>query len=165
MVTTLRGLEMVSSVNKGGDTGLKLEKFLLAWAETRAPRYLDQVLVIVDKPNKARSASYQMVILHTDVLREKMAAVAAPMQYEQVEEMAEVPAESAGKPIDVDQSVAALEPVINAHPEATEQSFKRDREHTTILINGLPSGVTRERLEAFFTDFFREMMTCLQLPW
>ncbi|WVR06547.1 hypothetical protein IAU60_003578 [Kwoniella sp. DSM 27419] len=41
---------------------------MLAMAERRAPKYLEQVLAIVGQPNKARSSSYQMTLLLADTL-------------------------------------------------------------------------------------------------
>ncbi|KAK8858792.1 hypothetical protein IAR55_003022 [Kwoniella newhampshirensis] len=48
-------VELVEAVqaNKPGDTTFKLEKFLLEWSETKAPEFLDQALMILDKPSKA----------------------------------------------------------------------------------------------------------------
>ncbi|WVQ71771.1 hypothetical protein IAR50_001312 [Cryptococcus sp. DSM 104548] len=62
-----RGLEAISHINKSGDPSLKLEKFVLDWAETRAPEYLDQALLVLDKPIKARASSYQYALLRAGV--------------------------------------------------------------------------------------------------
>lgn len=67
MQTIMRGIEAVTAVNKSGDPSLKLEKFLLDWAETRAPQFLDQALAVIDKPNKSRAASYQFVLLRAGI--------------------------------------------------------------------------------------------------
>jgi hypothetical protein len=50
-------------VVKSGDTSLRLEKFTLEWAETKHPDLLDSALTLLEKPNKARSSAYQMVLL------------------------------------------------------------------------------------------------------
>lgn len=49
------------------DPSCKLEKFLLEWAETRAPAHLDQALAMVENPSKARSSSYQMALLRSGI--------------------------------------------------------------------------------------------------
>ena len=50
-------------VAKSGDSSLRLEKFALEWAETQHPELLESALTLVEKPNKARSSAYQMVLL------------------------------------------------------------------------------------------------------
>ncbi|KAK4688382.1 squamous cell carcinoma antigen recognized by T-cells 3, partial [Tremellales sp. Uapishka_1] len=67
MPTLMRGFELVTDMNKAGDPSLKLEKFLLSWVETSAPYLLHQAMAVLDKPSKARSASYQMILLRAGV--------------------------------------------------------------------------------------------------
>ncbi|EAL22747.1 hypothetical protein CNBB1950 [Cryptococcus deneoformans B-3501A] len=67
LATITRGLETITKVNKSGDASLKLEKFALDWAETIAPEYLDQTLLVLDKPVKCRSSSYQFALLRANV--------------------------------------------------------------------------------------------------
>nr|XP_019045381.1 hypothetical protein I302_05770 [Kwoniella bestiolae CBS 10118]OCF24311.1 hypothetical protein I302_05770 [Kwoniella bestiolae CBS 10118] len=210
MVTIMRGLDLVSRVNKSGDVSLKMEKFLLSWAETRALDYLDQVLEIIGKPNKARSSSYQMVLLHTDVLsrhgqiedarqiflkaihrsdldwpeavydaliqfelvhgtldslfdarstidkekdkllkrREKVAM--DQQQYMISADGTDAVADSASQPV-AEQVEAIIDPTHNTSNEK-DQNFKRDREHTTILLSGLPKGVSPDRVNSLFSD-------------
>ncbi|ODO10809.1 hypothetical protein I350_01407 [Cryptococcus amylolentus CBS 6273] len=61
------GLEAISHINKSGDPSLKLEKFILDWAETKGPQFLDQTLLILDKPIKSRASSYQYALLRAGV--------------------------------------------------------------------------------------------------
>jgi hypothetical protein len=62
------------------DPYFKLEKLLLDWvrgslwfhshssqAETSAPNMLSTALMLLDKPSKARSSSYQMILLRSGV--------------------------------------------------------------------------------------------------
>ncbi|WWC62824.1 uncharacterized protein I303_105422 [Kwoniella dejecticola CBS 10117] len=200
-------------VDKSGDSGLRLEKFLLSWAETRAPAYLEQALLVVDKPNKARSSAYQMVLLHADTLsrhgeierardvfhkalersdldwpeavheallrfecvhgkldslldaqkridrqmekvikrREKAAIHTQQQQKEPATAVSDTHLD------DTLQTAAndARNEVVAEGPTASgdqEPAYKRDREHTTILVSGLPNGISRERIESLFTD-------------
>ncbi|ORY30589.1 hypothetical protein BCR39DRAFT_529041 [Naematelia encephala] len=65
--TCTRAFEEILTLDRAGDPSLKLEKFLLEWAETRAQHLLSQALEIVKQPNKSRSSSYQYVILLASV--------------------------------------------------------------------------------------------------
>ncbi|WVW84930.1 hypothetical protein I302_106966 [Kwoniella bestiolae CBS 10118] len=182
---------------KGGDVSLKMEKFLLSWAETRALDYLDQVLEIIGKPNKARSSSYQMIedarqiflkAIHRSDLDWPEAVYDALIQFELVhgtldslfdarstidkekdkllkrrEKVAmdqqqymisadgtDAVADSASQPV-AEQVEAIIDPTHNTSNEK-DQNFKRDREHTTILLSGLPKGVSPDRVNSLFSD-------------
>lgn len=79
------GMMLIVQVDRTGDTGLKLEKFLLEWvrarsaalstllrrlqAELRAPQCLHQALLLVSKPSKSRLSSHQMTLLKAGVER------------------------------------------------------------------------------------------------
>ncbi|WVQ65310.1 uncharacterized protein L199_003486 [Kwoniella botswanensis] len=185
-----------TSVNKSGDTSLKLEKFLLSWAEHRAPAYIEQALAVVEKPNKARSSSYQMVLLHTDILsffkaiqRSDLdwpeAVYDALIQFEHVhgtldslldartkiereqeklsKRREKAALETQKYIMSTDDAVATVQPVLqstvvveamNAADTAKEPEghHKRDREHTTILLSGLPKGTSRDRINSLFSD-------------
>ncbi|WVQ78414.1 hypothetical protein IAT38_000500 [Cryptococcus sp. DSM 104549] len=228
-------VELAAKVNKAGDSSLKLEKFLLDWAETKAPEYLDQALLVLDKPHKSRNSSYQFTILRTavevrrgdeDSARELFtnaihrsdldwpeAVYEAFIQFETIhgtletlsktkkkievaqeklakrrekeaqeaqayQEMyaaqvaitgdapvpaaAEVPAAlvAEAEAMDVDpkedaSAPAASAPAAVAAPKAAasdEIHIKRDREHTTVLVSGLPKGIDARRVEQFFAE-------------
>jgi hypothetical protein len=49
------------------DPSCKVEKFVLEWAETRSTEHLDQALSMVARPSKARSSSYQLVMLRSGI--------------------------------------------------------------------------------------------------
>ncbi|KGB79737.2 hypothetical protein CNBG_5575 [Cryptococcus deuterogattii R265] len=236
LATITRGLETITKVNKSGDASLKLEKFALDWAETIAPEYLDQTLLVLDKPIKSRSSSYQFALLRANVeirrddvdqareileksiqrtdldwpeaiyeafiqlevvhgspqtlqgarkkiekeqeklakRREKAAAEASAYQ-EQYTTAAihgavtgavdAVTGDGESKGADPTQEATDLAATaaanISAAPVAAVQSgkdnteevhLKRDREHTTILLSGLPKGCTPERIENFFFE-------------
>ncbi|WWC88440.1 uncharacterized protein L201_003351 [Kwoniella dendrophila CBS 6074] len=160
LVTILRGFDLIAKANKSGDASLKLEKFLLSWVEGRAPSYLEQALVVIDTPNKSRSSAYQMVLLHADVLRKKIEkeqekvtrrrekAAVESQTYQMLVQTTEVVAED--QPMDVDKNEVSVQPP--ADRQEQEQPYKRDREHTTIMIAGLPKNVSRDRVEALFAD-------------
>nr|XP_018262120.1 uncharacterized protein I303_05135 [Kwoniella dejecticola CBS 10117]OBR84278.1 hypothetical protein I303_05135 [Kwoniella dejecticola CBS 10117] len=238
MATVLRGLDQVATVDKSGDSGLRLEKFLLSWAETRAPAYLEQALLVVDKPNKARSSAYQMVLLHADTLsrhgeierardvfhkalersdldwpeavheallrfecvhgkldslldaqkridrqmekvikrREKAAIHTQQQQKEPATAVSDTHLDDTLQTAanDARNEVVAEGPTASGDQEpaykrsvyspiflrcqqfSVKQScllgLVRDREHTTILVSGLPNGISRERIESLFTD-------------
>nr|XP_019000213.1 uncharacterized protein I203_07372 [Kwoniella mangroviensis CBS 8507]OCF63674.1 hypothetical protein I203_07372 [Kwoniella mangroviensis CBS 8507] len=205
--TVLRGMDLVTQVNKSGDTTLKLEKFLLSWAEHRAPAYIEQALAVIEKPSKARSSSYQMVLLHTDILSRRgqldlarssffkaiqrsdldwpEAVYDALIQFEHVhgtldslldartkiereqeklsKRREKAALETQQYIMSTDDAVATVQPILqstvaveatNAADTAKEPEGhqKRDREHTTILLSGLPKGTTRDRINSLFSD-------------
>ncbi|WWC70988.1 uncharacterized protein I206_104941 [Kwoniella pini CBS 10737] len=198
-------------VNKSGDSSLQLEKFLLAWAETRAPDYLEQALLIVDKPNKARLSAYQMVLLHTDILSRHSrieqardifhkaiqrsdldwpeAVYEALIRFENTHgtlgslldakkrisreqekltkrrekaalEIQQYPAPTVSTIPEVIMDITASETAPEQAPDTIaldpsdgqDRTQKRDREHTTILLGGLPKGIAQDRVESLFTD-------------
>ncbi|WWD05336.1 hypothetical protein V865_003409 [Kwoniella europaea PYCC6329] len=189
--TVLRGMDLVSQ----GEQNV-LEKFLLSWAEHRAPSYIEQALAVVEKPNKARSSSYQMVLLHTDILsffkaiqRSDLdwpeAVYDALIQFEHVHgtldslldartkierEQEKLSKRREKAALETQQyimstgdAVATVQPVLQSTvaAEATnaadtakepEGHHKRDREHTTILLSGLPKGTSRDRINSLFSD-------------
>ncbi|WVF68817.1 hypothetical protein IAT40_003590 [Kwoniella sp. CBS 6097] len=211
--TVMRGMDLVAK-SESGDSSLKLEKFLLAWAESRAQQHLEQALKLVEQPSKSRSSSYQMILLLTDVLsrsgnveraretfqksiqrsnldwpeavyeaytqfesihgsladlldaytriekerekvmrrREKVALESQAIQEQETATQAAVALEAV-------QQVAAQPVVPVENNGVAEQSSapvdttaKRDREHTTVLLSGLPKGITQSRIQSFFTD-------------
>nr|XP_031864419.1 uncharacterized protein CI109_000333 [Kwoniella shandongensis]KAA5531491.1 hypothetical protein CI109_000333 [Kwoniella shandongensis] len=208
MATIVRGLEMVSKANKPGDTTFKLEKFMLEWCETKAPELLDQALMLLDKPSKARSSAYQMVLLRTAVYTRRgalddarelfiksiqrhdldwpEAIYEAFIQFENVhggldtlfearqhiekeqekvtkrrekaaleaqsyqQYTAPAPVEETAEPMVVDASEPVPQPA--SAPEEDDSRLKRDREHTTVLVSGLPKDTTADRIEAFFLE-------------
>ncbi|WVO20839.1 uncharacterized protein IAS62_002139 [Cryptococcus decagattii] len=236
LATITRGLETITKVNKSGDASLKLEKFALDWAETIAPEYLDQTLLVLDKPIKSRSSSYQFALLRANVevrrddvdrareifeksiqrtdldwpeaiyeafiqlevvhgspqtlqdtrkkiekeqeklakRREKAAAEASAYQEQYTTAAIHGAVTGAvdavmgdGEPKGADPTQEATDLAataaanILAIPAAAVQSgkdnteevhLKRDREHTTILLSGLPKGCTSERIENFFFE-------------
>ncbi|KAL0254058.1 hypothetical protein I308_101437 [Cryptococcus tetragattii IND107] len=236
LATITRGLETITKVNKSGDASLKLEKFALDWAETIAPEYLDQTLIVLDKPIKSRSSSYQFALLRANIevrrddvdrarkifeksiqrtdldwpeaiyeafiqlevvhgspqtlqdtrkkiekeqeklakRREKAAAEASAYQEQYTTAAIHGAVTGAvdavmgdGEPKGADPTQEATDLAataaanILAAPAAAVQSgkdnteevhLKRDREHTTILLSGLPKGCTPERIENFFFE-------------
>ncbi|EIW67704.1 hypothetical protein TREMEDRAFT_69686 [Tremella mesenterica DSM 1558] len=65
--TLSRGLEAVVKFSQAGDPSLRLEKFLLDWAESRAPKFLNETISLLSKPSKSRLSSYQMTILRSGI--------------------------------------------------------------------------------------------------
>ncbi|OWZ67231.1 hypothetical protein AYX14_00331 [Cryptococcus neoformans] len=236
LATITRGLETITKVNKSGDASLKLEKFALDWAETIAPEYLDQTLLVLDKPVKCRSSSYQFALLRANVeirrddvdrareifekfiqrtdldwpeaiyeafiqlevvhgtpqtlqdtrkkiereqekvakRREKAAAEASAYQEQYTAAAIQGAAAGAVDAVMGDAELKGVDPTqeavdlavaasadLSAAPVAVVQSgkdnaeevhLKRDREHTTVLVTGLPKGCTPERIENFFFE-------------
>ncbi|TYJ56665.1 hypothetical protein B9479_002595 [Cryptococcus floricola] len=67
LASITRGLKVILDINKSGDPSLKLEKFVLDWAQTKGPQYLDRALLVLDKPIKSRASSYQYALLRAGV--------------------------------------------------------------------------------------------------
>ncbi|OCF40172.1 hypothetical protein I317_05996 [Kwoniella heveanensis CBS 569] len=212
--TITRGLELVTKLNQSGDPGLKLEKFLVAWAESRAPQHLEEVLGLVQQPSKSRSTSYQMTLLLTDVLsrsgnveaaremfqksiqrsnldwpeavyeaymlfesihgsladiqdaekriekerekvmrrREKAAQEVQAVQEQDAGIQAAVASETV-QPVTTQAAVPVEDNAVAEQNSApADNAVKRDREHTTVLVSGLPKGVAQGRIQSFFTD-------------
>nr|ODN95071.1 hypothetical protein L204_04418 [Cryptococcus depauperatus CBS 7855] len=236
LATITRGLDSVTRIHRSGDSSLRLEKFVLDWAsgllaETKAPEYLDQALLVLDKPIKSRSSSYQFALLRTGVevrrddiatareifekaiqrtdldwpeavyeafiqlevihgtpqslheskkkidkeqekllkRREKVAAEVSayhaqyPVAVNEEGTLGAIPAIEDGRTgVEIAQEAvitsagsAANEMAPSASVPAPSHSateIKRNREQTTILVSGLPKGVTLERIETFFFE-------------
>ncbi|WVN86727.1 uncharacterized protein L203_101899 [Cryptococcus depauperatus CBS 7841] len=231
LATITRGLDSVTRIHRSGDSSLRLEKFVLDWAETKAPEYLDQALLVLDKPIKSRSSSYQFALLRTGVevrrddiatareifekaiqrtdldwpeavyeafiqlevihgtpqslheskkkidkeqekllkRREKVAAEVSayhaqyPVAVNEEGTLGAIPAIEDGRTgVEIAQEAvitsaesAANETAPSASVPAPSHSateIKRNREQTTILVSGLPKGVTLERIETFFFE-------------
>lgn len=54
-----------------------------------------------------------------------------------------------------DLSAAPVAVVQSGKDNGEEVHLKRDREHTTVLVSGLPKGCTPERIENFFFEVSR----------
>jgi hypothetical protein len=71
-----QGFDAVAHVSKTGDPTCKLERFLLEWADLRAPESMTTVEKLVEKPSKARGASYQMITTRAGIAARRNPEVA-----------------------------------------------------------------------------------------
>lgn len=76
LTTISRGLEAVahcellyipSLTTVGGDPTCRLERFILEWGSQRSPSSLPQVEALVEKPNKSRASSWQMITTRASI--------------------------------------------------------------------------------------------------
>ncbi|RXK40070.1 hypothetical protein M231_02710 [Tremella mesenterica] len=224
--TLSRGLEAVVKFSQAGDPSLRLEKFLLDWAESRAPKFLNEAIALLSKPSKSRLSSYQMTILRSGIetrrgnieearnlfttalqrsdldwpeavydafiqfenvhgdldtvldankriakAQEKLAKrreKAAQEQTAQYQVVAQSGTSATTAELLIPSTAVAVdgEGLSTAAPVTTAQAFtsqeaentplkrqvSRDREHTTVLVNGLPKGADEARIAHFFSE-------------